>query len=48
MIIHNAMEEFYYYFDNNFDLLASEEIKRIVTERKIILDFLNYVRSIQI
>ncbi len=34
MVIHNAMEGFYYYFDCNLDLVSSDEIKRIVSEEK--------------
>ena len=34
MIIRNAIEKFYYYFDCNLDLITSDEIKRIVTEEK--------------
>ena len=34
MIIKNAMEEFYYHFENNLDSIPSNEIKDIVAKKK--------------
>lgn len=34
MVLNNALEEFYYYFDENLDLISSDEIKAIVSEKK--------------